>query len=338
MQPQTQTKAERWKRFGEALDLYYTDPGNQGTVPSQLYDLVANGVTYRNFGRNVQQYILGGLPESCPEDVRKRMEKYQLLTKETKAMLAARNLRRQPRRPNPHNGTLVQFSHSGDVQTSTFEVPLSAAEIQMLQDLGNAVNASLPQSEVTASHPFNQAASFASMSVDTEPTDTFPNGILPYAGSGSAAPLPYSPAFDFLPDNDTAQTALKADEAFQTPDANSFSQIPYPMDQDQGNRMSSSYLSPYRQLPLPPTNQVAPLVPQPTDTFSYGDLPDDHSYSATEYSPALNFQPPAQAQAYTTGDYPSQSGHTHPRPFSPAHPSPAHHGSTHSGGGRGMRG
>ncbi|MFB7501641.1 hypothetical protein ACFC09_44540, partial [Streptomyces sp. NPDC056161] len=199
------------------------------------------------------------------------------------------------------------------------------------------------QSEVTASHPFNQAASFASMSVDTQPTDTFPNGILPYAGSGSAAPLPYSSAFDFLPDNDTSQTALTADEAFQTPYANSFSQIPYPMDpmdpmdQDQGNRMSSD-LSPYAHLPWPPTNPVAPLVPQPAETFSHGELLDAHSYPATEYSPALNFQPPAQTQAYTTGGYPSQSGHTHPRPFSPAHPSPAQHGSTPSGGGRGMRG
>ncbi|MFB7499140.1 hypothetical protein ACFC09_31390, partial [Streptomyces sp. NPDC056161] len=176
----TPGRVQRWKEFGEALDLYYTNPENHGTVPTRQYHLKANGTTYRNFGRNIQRYILEGPTKDCPNYIREKMEKYKLPTKETKAILAARTPAHPKRRPqasrtehwkefgkaldlaarhskkNPrthsHEGTLIQFSHSGDVQTDTFEVSLSAADMQMLQDLGKTVNAGLSQSEVTASH------------------------------------------------------------------------------------------------------------------------------------------------------------------------------------------
>ncbi|MFE9610200.1 hypothetical protein [Streptomyces sp. NPDC006012] len=84
-------KEEFWKEFSKGLDFYFGNRDNRGTIPSQKYQPVVDGTIIRNFGRNLQRFIIKGkMSEDCPEQVQAQVKEYNLLTQENKNIIAAR--------------------------------------------------------------------------------------------------------------------------------------------------------------------------------------------------------------------------------------------------------
>ncbi|MFE9610202.1 hypothetical protein [Streptomyces sp. NPDC006012] len=302
--------------FEKAVQKHYQDPDNLGSLPSKSKKDTIDGVTV-NYGQSWNRWRKHGYPKNMSDPLRKTLDGYE--QEAEVAHLAALQWPTGQGLPESSSGQevtgAVDYSAADGVSQTPSEFTHPATEHQ-----GDTMSAGLPQSELTeptSPYPFSQVAQFASMPVETQPTDTFSYGTFPGADSSSAA---------FLPD-DYYNPQMTAGVEFQTPDANSYSQ-------DHGNMMGSG-LSPSGHLPWNPTYSLAPLVPQPADSadsFAPEDLLDTQSYSTTDYTAALNLPPTAQTQAYPTDRYSSQSGHTPPRPFSPAH-----RGQRHSSGARGMR-
>ncbi|MFE9610203.1 hypothetical protein [Streptomyces sp. NPDC006012] len=147
-------RSEFWEGFSKGLDFYFANPENRGTIPSQNYHPVVDGTTIHYFGRNVQRYILGGLPEErCPEYVREKVKKYNLLTEENKAIVVARNMRKNAKRPQAFE-----------------QEPWSVQPLSNIRDSGSS------QSELQHSFPVNPAAPPVSTSADLFPSGDLPGG------------------------------------------------------------------------------------------------------------------------------------------------------------------
>ncbi|MFE9610204.1 hypothetical protein [Streptomyces sp. NPDC006012] len=86
-----QTREEFWEGISKGLDFYFGNPDNRGTIPPRSYEPDVDGTTIHNLGRNLQRYILAGkLPDDCPENVQAKVKQHNLLTQESKDIIATR--------------------------------------------------------------------------------------------------------------------------------------------------------------------------------------------------------------------------------------------------------
>ncbi|MFE9610205.1 hypothetical protein [Streptomyces sp. NPDC006012] len=344
--PISEKQEKYFERFIKAYGIYYGKSENQGVIPKKEDIFEVEEEPFR-FGTQLHRYIHADrLPEGFPEEIASDMKARGLLSEEARNALTERKGRTSSAPwkelekaveefyKNPKN--FSRFPSRRQPFTATDGSTINFGALWYRARKKGCYPHGMPNStrEMFEKHPVSWAAFEEVIRGHYQNPRNL--GEFPSKSEKSVVGdiiVRYGEIWDYWRKNgyprEMPESLRKLLEGYQREVEIAELAAPQWSQAPSGNTMSTA-ASQSELTSSFPFNRAAPFASLPHQGPAGAALPAEDA----DYPAALNFLPVPQTQTNTPGDYPSQqSGYTYRHPFSTAH-----HGQSHSSGGRGMRG